>query len=379
MFLIRRSTGALRMAVSSRAIPKAMATTTTTTTSRSLSSSGSSQIISPYLSSGSEQIISPYFIPLFPSDSSDGKKDNESKNIDPDAPPPACDVVQGPSLLRTPAPRPHPTLMFLPGLRSLPFWTSDAPAAAASSQSATNNTNANANANAPPRRRIAYNDPAVTKAVQYLESKADIIREEYLRVAPSLPSDYESLQDHSGSKDSNNKDVKLHDGDWDWHTYLSKGNVQGDFVLKFPETSKILNDGLRGEENNHQLFEGTPFGFVFFSNLGGGAKIAAHNAPTNLRLRIHLPIVVNYDKDSEVNKETGLPNCGIRVAQSIRSYQQGNALVLDDAYDHEVWNDTSKNRVVLLVDIWHPDVTQAEKEAVVDMFQTAKRAGLWKR
>jgi len=269
--------------------------------------------------------------------------------------------------------------MLLPGLRSLPFWTSDADSVSGSRPAA------NASSSSPPPRRIAYNDPSVTRAVQYLEQNVDAIREEYLRVAPSLPSDYENLQDHTNSTTSTStngdgttsKDTKLHDGDWDWHTYLSKGNVQGDFVMKFPETSKILNDGFRGEENKYQLFEGTPFGFVFFSNLGAGAKIAPHNAPTNLRLRIHLPIVVN-DEGTEVNSKTGLPKCGIRVATSIRSYKQDNAIVLDDAYDHEVWNDGTKNRVVL-VDIWHPDVTQAEKEAVVEMFQKAKRDGLWKR
>ncbi|VEU44851.1 unnamed protein product [Pseudo-nitzschia multistriata] len=319
---------------------------------------GSRSFSSP--SSGSSKIISPYFIPLFPDSEKPKTADNE--------PPPNCDVVQGPSLLRTPAPRPHPTLMIMPGMRSLPFWTSD------STPTPSSNPGSSA---PPPRRRIAYNDPSVSRAVEYLEQHADIIREEYLRVAPSLPSDYENLQDHTqGSGDGKSNDTKLHDGDWDWHTYLSKGNVQGDFVMKFPETSKILNDGFRGEENNYQLFEGTPFGFVFFSNLGGGAKIAPHNAPTNLRLRIHLPIIVN---DESVNPETGIPNCGIRVATSIRPYKQNNAIVLDDAYDHEVWNETAENRVVLLVDIWHPDVTQAEKEAVVEMFQKAKRDGLWKR
>jgi len=315
-----------------------------------------------------------------------------------------CDVVQGPSLLRTPAVRPHPSLLFLPGLRSLPFWTSETSP-----------------------RRIAYNDPAVTKAVKYLESHVDIIREEYLRVSPSMLSDYDGLQDHvqthssssgsdsgsgSGSggsnRNSDSKDDKndtnssqLHEGKWDWYTYMSKGNIQGHFVLKFPETSRIINEGFRGMTNNYQLFEGTPFGFVFFSSLGPGAKIASHNAPTNLRLRIHLPIVVpsssrsssssekdnnDDDDDDSINNETGLPYCGIRVGTSIRSYYQNNnnnnALVLDDAFDHEVWNDTTNppsTRVVLLVDIWHPDIKQIEKETIVDMFQTAKKAGLWKR
>ena len=32
----------------------------------------------------------------------------------------------------------------------------------------------------------------------------------------------------------------------------------------------------------------------------------------------------------------------------------------DDAYEHEVWNDTPQARVVLCVDIWHPDFSEAE-------------------
>ena len=344
MFSFTKTASAVRIVASSR-MARAAASATTSSGVRYMSSTGSSKVISPY------------FIPLFPEQEKKKSEPSSSEET-----PALCDVVQGPSLLRTPAPRPHPTLMFLPGLRSLPFWTSDVRPD-----------------DDPRKRRIAYNDPSVAKAVELLESNAATIREEYLRVAPSLPSDYEALQDHIAPKTGENKssnDKTLHEGDWDWHTYMSRGNVQGDFVMKFPETSKILNDGLRGEENNYQLFEGTPFGFGFFSNLGGVAKIEAHNAPTNLRLRIHLPIVV---KDNGVNPETGLPKCGIRVATSVRSYQQDQALVLDDSYDHEVWNDTQENRVVLLVDIWHPDVTQAEKEAVVDMFQAAKRDGLWKR
>jgi hypothetical protein len=37
--------------------------------------------------------------------------------------PTMANVVQGPSLLLTSLHRPEPTLMMLPGLRSLPFWT----------------------------------------------------------------------------------------------------------------------------------------------------------------------------------------------------------------------------------------------------------------
>ena len=51
----------------------------------------------------------------------------------------------------------------------------------------------------------------------------------------------------------------------------------------------------------------------------------------------------------------------------------------DDSYDHEVWNRTDQNRVLLLIDIWHPDISPHEKKEIIQMFQTARLQGLWKR
>lgn len=190
-----------------------------------------------------------------------------------------------------PVARPSPSLMFLPGLRSLPFWTSP------------EDDNGN--------KKIAYGDPTVSRVVQYLEHHVDTIREEYLKVAPTLKSDYHT----TGHADT------LHDGNWDWHSYMSKGSVQGHFAFNFPETSQILNDGLRGADNSHLLFEGTPFGFAFFSMLHGQSSIAAHTAPMNLRLSIHLPLIVPSDVIGESDGgggDGGICPCGIRVGPILR-------------------------------------------------------------
>ena len=37
----------------------------------------------------------------------------------------------------------------------------------------------------------------------------------------------------------------------------------------------------------------------------------------------------------------------------IREWKEGKCLVFDDAYEHEVWNKTGEERVLLLVDFWH--------------------------
>jgi aspartate beta-hydroxylase len=202
----------------------------------------------------------------------------------------------------------------------------------------------------------------VTQVVQHLESHVDTIRDEYLKVAPTLKSDYEDT------------DMKgLHQGEWEWYSYLNKGSVQGNFALQFPNTSKVLQQ-LR---DDHLMFEGTPFGFSFFSTLHGNASIQAHTAPMNLRLRIHLPLIVPSESEN-YSDEDAIP-CGMRVGPIVRPWIQDKALVFDDAYDHEVWNRTNQKRVLLLVDIWHPDIMLAEKQEIVQIFQNAKQQGLWKR
>ena len=68
-------------------------------------------------------------------------------------PPPHATIVQGPSLLAsTGVHRPSPSLFFLPGLRSLPFWAAPGPPSRQTTQ--------------PQRHRIAFNDGVVAAAVK---------------------------------------------------------------------------------------------------------------------------------------------------------------------------------------------------------------------
>jgi aspartate beta-hydroxylase len=235
-----------------------------------------------------------------------------------------------------------------------------------------------------------------------LEEHAEAIRDEYLQVSPTIPSDYHDPGGGGGEQ----QHVSLHQGPtpWKWHSYLSKGHVQGQFVQSFPYTSRVLQQ-LRSEGI---LFEGTPFGFAFFSTLGPGSTIAPHTAPMNLRLRIHLSLIVptittKSDDDTtttgtttsssgttttttppplgDTTTDSTFPTpLGIRVGIHEREWVPSKALVLDDSYQHSVWNHhPSESRVVLLVDIWHPDISGEERTAIVQLFQQARLDGLWKR
>jgi hypothetical protein len=89
-------------------------------------------------------------------------------------------------------------------------------------------------------------------------------------------------------------------------------------------------------------------GLICVSRLRPGTRIAAYRGPTNMRLRCHLALSVPVG------------DCAIRVHDETRRWQEGRCLVFDDYFAHEAWNETSGDRVVLVVDIWHPDLSRLE-------------------
>ena len=70
---------------------------------------------------------------------------------------------------------------------------------------------------------------------------------------------------------------------------------------------------------------------------------------------MHLPLVTPSAENNSQDPRTR-PATGIRVADQTREWHEGSPIVLDDSYVHEVWNDLEESRVLLLLDLWHPDV-----------------------
>lgn len=46
----------------------------------------------------------------------------------------------------------------------------------------------------------------------------------------------------------------------------------------------------------------------------------------------------------------------------LRSWQEGKMLIFDDSFEHEVWHNGTSVRLVLIVDIWHPAITDYERK-----------------
>ncbi|MGH6684533.1 MAG: aspartyl/asparaginyl beta-hydroxylase domain-containing protein, partial [Pseudolabrys sp.] len=83
---------------------------------------------------------------------------------------------------------------------------------------------------------------------------------------------------------------------------------------------------------------------VMFSILEPGKHLPPHRGPYNGVLRLHLGLIVPEPRE----------NLGIRVENDIYRWREGEAVIFDDAYEHEAWNRTAHTRVVLFVDFIKP-------------------------
>ena len=102
---------------------------------------------------------------------------------------------------------------------------------------------------------------------------------------------------------------------------------------------------------------------ALFSKLAPGADIAPHHGVINTRLICHLPLIVPQD-------------CGsLRVGNYAREWREGEALIFDDSIEHEAWNDSPLPRVVLLFDLWRPELDEEERRWVTETLLAADAYG----
>lgn len=96
---------------------------------------------------------------------------------------------------------------------------------------------------------------------------------------------------------------------------------------------------------------------ALWSLLKPGTHIQPHHGMLNTRLICHIPLVVN-------------PDCALRVGPETRSWEVGKALVFDDSFEHEAWNRGQATRVILLFEIWRPEIRDDERAALTRLFET---------
>jgi aspartyl/asparaginyl beta-hydroxylase (cupin superfamily) len=100
---------------------------------------------------------------------------------------------------------------------------------------------------------------------------------------------------------------------------------------------------------------GTRTPAALFSRLEPGAHIPPHSGMLNCRLICHLPLIVPK-------------GCWLRVGNETREWEEGKLLIFDDSFEHEAKNPTGELRIILLFDIWRPELGAEERQAISAIF-----------
>jgi aspartyl/asparaginyl beta-hydroxylase (cupin superfamily) len=137
---------------------------------------------------------------------------------------------------------------------------------------------------------------------------------------------------------------QLTDGDWNIFELCSHGHINTSNAILAPRTVQVLQ-GIPDATSHRN-------GLVYFSVLHPHVHVSAHCGPTNSRIRVHLGLRVP-------------DGAAMRVGNETRQWREGECLVFDDSWEHEVFNQGDFLRAVLLMDVWHPDLTPQQKAALL--------------
>ena len=183
-----------------------------------------------------------------------------------------------------------------------------------------------------------------------VEAETDAIRAELLEVmrTPGAFSPYVT-----GDANRPRKDEKgmLNNPDWSAFYFWKNGEPVPENMDRCPSVMRALRNAPLPKVPHRSPV-------VLFSLLKPRTHIPPHNGLVNTRLICHLPLIV-----------PGQPGqCRLRVGNETRNWVPGKAWAFDDSIDHEAWNDSDQTRVILLFDIWRPEISRVEQELVTELF-----------
>ncbi len=141
----------------------------------------------------------------------------------------------------------------------------------------------------------------------------------------------------------------LDDSSWGALYFWRDGEPVDENIAQCPKTAAALNAA-----PIPVIKERSPM--ALYSVLEANTHIAPHYGLINTRLICHIPLILP-------------PDCALRVGGETRPWKDGEALIFDDSFEHEAWNRSNERRVILLFEIWRPEISETERSALTTIFE----------
>lgn len=176
------------------------------------------------------------------------------------------------------------------------------------------------------KRPVFFDIDETFPSFRRIDAQYEVIRQEMKAILPEkdhIPT-YHEL-------DAGQTEISAEtENDWKVFMLYAMGEKPEANRRKCPKTAAVLDD-------IPDLFQG------FFSILDGGKSVPAHCGPYRGYIRYHLGLQVPSENPPS-----------IRVKDQHYTWREGDSVLFDDSWDHEVLNRARDIRVVLIVDVLRP-------------------------
>ena len=176
-----------------------------------------------------------------------------------------------------------------------------------------------------------------------VDAEVERIKEQLMRNLAIFKKSYAHVKSIT-STDSRHGELE---GDWTVFPLYSCTGKVGKNCKKCPEIVSIIDSLPRFS-----------YGMAYFSIMHPDTYVPGHYGPTNTKLRYHLGLDVPDD-------------VFFRVSNKLNSWIQDGCIVLDDSFYHEVYQQSSRKRVVFILDCWHPQLSLHERILITKLMKLA--------
>lgn len=202
--------------------------------------------------------------------------------------------------------------------------------------------------------QIQFYDPARFEWTRSLQSRTAAIQKELAEIL-TTQAGFEPYMQGRPNRPAFDTNGLLNDPSWSAFHLIKDGAPVAEHAARCPNTMAALSEAplctIKGR---------TPT--ALFSLLRPGSHIPPHHGFVNTRLICHLPLRVP-------------PDCALRVGNETHTWREGELVIFDDTIEHEAWNRSSQVRVVLLFDIWRPELSEVERSLAAEMLESIDRFG----
>jgi len=189
---------------------------------------------------------------------------------------------------------------------------------------------------------------------EHLTKHSQTIKNELSAVLSSTTSDA-ALRPYLSQQFSGEPSLRKLAGSNNWSAMdlYRNGELNDDLSNSFPKTLELIQNlpcyGL----------DSSPFE-VFFSVLKPKQEISKHFGESNHSLTVHLALDIPSD-------------CYLEVAGEKRRWVENELVAFDDSFLHSAHNTSDQRRIVLILSVWHPSLSETEKAAIQLSFKTRQQ------